>query len=361
MFTKQIQQALQPYRGQLPAGFLDTLTGLLGNCVAQLDHRGPIRVEASAPPDPSVAVDADERDQFAAFKAVNNAGIVEGRRIRHGWAGLFQGPVLMRAGRLPGGLAAPPAFPLLTVQGMVHASMVKPCDLDLSCMDGYSTEQTQLLTGTGLQTIPNFTIWRWDGSAWEAVFSLPPTGYSAIEPTGSGSSTGEIQATENLVRTEWRSPTVSATNGMSAVPWLDTDNIFTDDSTYATCTGNTGGSGTLQTLYALDYGFEIPSGATVKGIEFEVQRKADGAGGFDLNANAISSVGPILGDNAADAGEWATGEETIVYGGPAELFGKTWSPAAVNDSGFGLTLQPTYLENLEYAVDHVRCRVFYTM
>jgi hypothetical protein len=47
MYTRVIEQAIQPYEGQLPPGFMQALVNVLGNCQLPLEHRGPIDVTAS--------------------------------------------------------------------------------------------------------------------------------------------------------------------------------------------------------------------------------------------------------------------------------------------------------------------------
>src|SRR5665647_558048 len=90
-------------------------------------------------------------------------------------------------------------------------------------------------------------------------------------------------------------------------------------------------------LRATQYGFAIPTNASIEGIEVNINRKSDSHNPNVLD-NVISLVkaGAIVGDNKAlTANNWPTVLTVATYGGPSDLWGTTWTPAEVNAIDFG--------------------------
>lgn len=113
---------------------------------------------------------------------------------------------------------------------------------------------------------------------------------------------------------------------------------------FANSQGNTGNT---NNLWIEGLGFNIPSGATITGIQVVVNRCA-------IRVNSVSDVtvklvkaGAAVGNNKAASGFWpygpsvnyliaSTGGTPITYGSPTDLWGTTWTPAQINDPTFGL-------------------------
>lgn len=94
----------------------------------------------------------------------------------------------------------------------------------------------------------------------------------------------------------------------------------------------TQGSGTL---LASSFGFAIPSDETIVGIEVTFNKRADAASQV-LDGVVQLTLG---GDNKADGSYWPfPGNTDTIYGGAADLWSLTPTPADVNDSGFGVNL-----------------------
>jgi hypothetical protein len=95
-------------------------------------------------------------------------------------------------------------------------------------------------------------------------------------------------------------------------------------------------------LRCTNFGFSVPTAATVKGIEVTMH----GYGYDDYPNNYPYDIWQfIVKDdviktdvNKANATHWEyEPHETRVYGGPTDLWGQTWTPADINLSTFGFS------------------------
>lgn len=98
-------------------------------------------------------------------------------------------------------------------------------------------------------------------------------------------------------------PTAAITTG-SHIPWLNPTNIEVQDGVFST-TAITPGNPLSQKLQGSGYNFGIPANANINGI-------------------TVTIVYATI---------------TITYGGSADLWGTTWSPSDINNSGFGVQLE----------------------
>jgi len=116
------------------------------------------------------------------------------------------------------------------------------------------------------------------------------------------------------------------------------DAVRKKDFSGATC--QLAGTGDqTETLKASTYGFLIPTGATIDGVEVRVRWQQQSATQpFDKVVRLEKSGGS--GDNKATETNLPTSTwETRTYGGAADLWGLTLTPAEVNDSAFGVSVQ----------------------
>lgn len=111
--------------------------------------------------------------------------------------------------------------------------------------------------------------------------------------------------------------------------------------------------------------FAIPGGATIDGIQVEVEKSVSGA---ELSAIAedLRTVqgGIVGGTNLGVTSGWDTLDAYTVYGGATQLWGRSWTADDINAAGFGAVIAPTgnntALTIKRFQVDHVRITVFYT-
>ena len=118
-------------------------------------------------------------------------------------------------------------------------------------------------------------------------------------------------------------------------------------------------------LLGTQYGFAIPADATIDGITVVINRVSGGTAP-DVLDNIVSLVkdGVIIGDNKASAVSWPPSQfATATYGGDADLWGTTWTPADINATAFGVVLsaqkQPTGDDRWAW-VDYMQVTVTYS-
>ncbi|MEZ6048647.1 MAG: putative Ig domain-containing protein [Planctomycetaceae bacterium] len=111
-----------------------------------------------------------------------------------------------------------------------------------------------------------------------------------------------------------------------------------NSSTFATI--NVDKDDTTEKLRLTNYGFSIPSTATIKGITVTLETDSSVASplltGFPVQ---ISKNGTTSSGNpGTTTGTWQGGQ--VVYGGSTDLWGTTWSPSDINSSNFGVLVAP---------------------
>jgi hypothetical protein len=101
---------------------------------------------------------------------------------------------------------------------------------------------------------------------------------------------------------------------------------------------------TTDYLQVKDFGFNIPTAASICGIEAQIVKSADdidlliiSAWVKDYNVRIIKN-NALAGNNKANGTEWPASGTTVTYGGINDLWGTTWSVAEVNSNNFGLSI-----------------------
>jgi hypothetical protein len=170
--------------------------------------------------------------------------------------------------------------------------------------------------------------------------------------------------------TDWKFPgTAANVNNASYGAWSGYDNIKADDSESAyTVTNGNADKNPSDYLTATNFGFsstDIPSGATINGIEFVINRRGSEADSqYDYQLYMLKA-GSQHGDNLASATKWPTSLTDATYGGATSLLGGTWAQTdivGVTTFGFQLSIKnhiPSDAAEFTY-VEHVKLRVYYT-
>jgi hypothetical protein len=170
--------------------------------------------------------------------------------------------------------------------------------------------------------------------------------------------------------TEYKYPGTAANvdNG-GYMLWASVDNIKADDYDSALVhTGSSADKRTSDYLTATNFGFtstDIPTGATINGIEFVINRMGSEADSqYDYQLYMLKE-GTQHGDNLASATYWPTSLTDATYGGATSLLGGTWAQTdivGVTTFGFQLAIKNHINSDageLTY-VEHVKLRVYYT-
>lgn len=128
-------------------------------------------------------------------------------------------------------------------------------------------------------------------------------------------------------------------------------------------------SGQTEYLQATNFGFSIPTAATICGIEVNIERSATNlllnfTSVTDNNVRIIKN-GTRTGTNLANTSDpWpADNDATATYGNNNELWGTSWSPTDINSSNFGIAVsaQITGIVGLlpSARINHISMTVYY--
>ncbi len=151
--------------------------------------------------------------------------------------------------------------------------------------------------------------------------------------------------------------------------WTSPDGAqFDDDTNYAT-TGSFAFGGITQYLKASDFGFNIPVGAAITGIEVVVKKRSntfDSSTEVEDNSVKLVKDGTISGDDKSLLTVWNRGFVWVptTYGSSSDLWGQTWTPSDINNVNFGVALSAKRDSGGSGAVtldvDHIKITVHYT-
>jgi hypothetical protein len=147
-----------------------------------------------------------------------------------------------------------------------------------------------------------------------------------------------------------------------AIAWATTGNVSVSDNAYARAVNVAAGS-TSQYLQATGFGFSIASDQEIVGILFEAEVKSSVAATIaDLEVLSIKGGVMTGGRNYSQGAAWPIADTYVTYGSAASLWGRTWTPADINASNFGLALRVINNDGAVARtafVDHVRCTIYH--
>jgi len=172
-----------------------------------------------------------------------------------------------------------------------------------------------------------------------------------------------IGMTEAFSQSQTRIAGLGENNGSGRI-WNNLGNITADDTNYVTAALT--GSETSRYLRARDFGFSIPTGATITGITATIMRQSSSnAGGNSVDDNVVRLMKnlALVGNNYATATDWPTTMSAANYGtGTTDMWGTTWTEADINNANFGLFLRVTNesTNNRTASVDYIEITVYYT-
>ena len=137
-------------------------------------------------------------------------------------------------------------------------------------------------------------------------------------------------------------PNTLTNENQSLVDWNTTNNLGSSDNSYTTSGTLASASPISEYLDCTGFGFSIPGGATIDGIQLDIERSYTGSGTSAVQDTSIQllKAGTKTGtDKAATTTNWPTTDATATYGGAADLWGTSWSDTDINDSGFGVAIK----------------------
>jgi len=141
-------------------------------------------------------------------------------------------------------------------------------------------------------------------------------------------------------------------------PWSNPGNAAASDDTYANAL--LFHPSTTYYLKATNYGFGIPTGNMIVGIEVKAERK-EGAGVAEDNSIRLYKGGTMQGDDKSTGVDYPTTDGIITYGGPTDLWGLTWMLSDINASDFGVGNSGKTLSGAPSPlIDHIEITVYYS-
>lgn len=147
--------------------------------------------------------------------------------------------------------------------------------------------------------------------------------------------------------------------GIGDFAWGTPENITANDNVRATA--NTLATGTVSNyLRASSFGFTVPSGATIRGIEVQIDRGHSGGTSTSDNAARIVMGGVIGSVDRSISGNWAAAETLVTYGSSTDLWGLGWTADDINSAGFGFALSVNSVLTIS-RVDYVQIKVHYDL
>lgn len=142
--------------------------------------------------------------------------------------------------------------------------------------------------------------------------------------------------------------------------WINPDGITGGVNAYC----DIGAATYSDWLRASNFGFQIPTGSEINGIEVQIRHFP--AAYSTIRDNALYLVdtgGTNIGDSKADLSTyWPAGASIATYGSSSDTWGADWTPFRVNNSNFGIRLSArNYDASIHRAwVDWVKVTVYYT-
>ena len=156
----------------------------------------------------------------------------------------------------------------------------------------------------------------------------------------------------------------SSQGGLGAVAWTSPGSAISSNDAYASASVD---GQTTNYLRCMNYGFSVPFGSTILGIEVRVERKSDRTsnGGSRDAAVRLVKGGAIQATDRSSASIYTIADQVETHGGPADLWGTTWTPAEINAADFGAAFAaikpsasgPPHL----ITVDHIAITVYYSL
>lgn len=207
-----------------------------------------------------------------------------------------------------------------------------------------------------------------DVSIISSVLNKPKASISSIFGIGGWSGGGGGPASQGPLAPASAVSTYSPIGG-SPPPWNNLTNFISSDAyTTTSLPGYQGGNldAVSNYLEVKNFGFSIPTSATINGIVVTLYRNADDSGIYDYNA-AIIKNDVIGSEDKSNPNEWlfsGAPNEQVTYGGSSDLWGETWSVSDINSNKFGFALSAINLYGnkfpLNCRVQIVRITVHYT-
>jgi hypothetical protein len=142
--------------------------------------------------------------------------------------------------------------------------------------------------------------------------------------------------------------------------WTNPGNVFAADGVVATCSMIA--SGGSDNLFVSGYGFAVPANAIINGIVVKALVRSSLGTVRDLSV-FIMKAGTAVGTDHFNGNPWTTVLANQTYGSTSDLWGATWTPADINNAGFGFVISATNNSGSAQvaSIDYISIQVYYTV
>jgi hypothetical protein len=144
--------------------------------------------------------------------------------------------------------------------------------------------------------------------------------------------------------------------------WTNDGNMMAADGLFATYA--IASSGGAPYIKAEGFGFSIPTGATINGVQVDVIGKASATGSISMSPaqSKLIKAGTATGTATSNATTWLTSAATYSMGGSSSLWGTTLAPSDVNASNFGVQVAVFNAggSTVTASIDYIQMTVSYT-
>ena len=142
--------------------------------------------------------------------------------------------------------------------------------------------------------------------------------------------------------------------------WTGLSYIYSTDDSYAVSPFIS--YSMTRPLLASSFGFTIPTGATIDGIEVNIEANENNAAAdvYAATVMLMKETDTPIGSNYWSASELPTSDSTRTYGSTTDKWGTSWTATEINASTFGVYLM-YHGENIyQVDVDWIFVTVYYT-
>ena len=152
--------------------------------------------------------------------------------------------------------------------------------------------------------------------------------------------------------------TLASAAEIGSVAWSNPGNAASSNDSYATAVLD------LQEthyLKATNFGFAIPAGVTIKGIEIAAECSISvGSLTTEITTSKIIKGGVVGSTNNANGTDFTTTDTYLTMGGSTSLWNESWAYSDLNLSTFGVAISVGATVGASIAqIDHIRAKVYY--
>ena len=197
-----------------------------------------------------------------------------------------------------------------------------------------------------------------------------PIPTETLTPTATNTPTNTPTATATPSNTGYKAPVANAAvttssgdnNGFQSNP----GNASTSNNAYAVDTNSGTGTSSSYTSTQKDrhlfytYGFGLPTGATILGIQVQLEAKVDSTTGSPKMYVQLSPDGGATWTTAKSTATLSTSDTVYTLGGTSDLWSRTWTDTQLSDTNFRVRIINVATNtSRDFSLDQIAVQVTY--